>query len=179
MSTYPMHQDPKLIEVLEKDLIDKAFVALTDADIGADLYGVFSLDDLDRRTEAELNGDVALGVAYSNTTNTSVRENASDKQVDMLAYQFLIVVACPTSDDGAGRVPGTRVLTALRQKIKTAIVGDTEVPQGFPGQVVGLRKALGSTQRRWQFVQEVAQVEESTPTMLYYTQVWRLLLPAN
>lgn len=166
-----------LIDQLERDLIQKAVQALKAADIGAKVYGVFSLDDLENQKEEDMDDLIAVGVGYQGATNTSIRNGTDKDKVDVAVFQFMILLACPSGPSSDVRAPATTVLGALRRGIRNSSVGSVEAPKTPDWQTVGIRPAKGSTQRPWQWIQEVPQVEESTNTMLYYTQIWRLTLP--
>lgn len=152
----------KQIELLEGNLIDRCVDALNANEIAAVVDGVFSLDQLEGMMEDDLDGRIGVGIGYLGCKVAEQRPNPTGDQriVNMVEYLFTCVLAVPVDGILSQRLSATNLLTVLRKGILGKPV---EVSRG--------------NQRPWQFVQEKPEVDESTPTMLYYTQVWRLLMP--
>jgi hypothetical protein len=155
--------------VLEKDLIKKIQDAVAAAGLTGCVHGVFSLDDLENKTEDSLQGGIAFGVAYQGikpVTDRAPQLNPPQgNAVQMADYMFVVLIAAPVDEFCSQRLTASTLLTILRQ----GILGRAVVEDGLTGR--------NSTQRCWNFVQEKPELSESTETMLYYTQVWRLVLP--
>lgn len=163
MTPVPLIKDPMLLERLEKDLIEKACTALDGAQIAAQVLGVFSLDELESKNEKELGGLLAVGVGYLGCRSTTTQENTAQSQGRaMNEYRFMILFAAPVDDQLSQRVYATTLLSTLRRGVLGSHIRDDAT----------------RTQRTWQFVEEQPVINESTRTMLYYTQVWRVALPA-
>jgi len=160
-----------MLAVLEQDLIQKISAAVGAAGMQGHVHGVFSLDDLENKTDASLCGGIAFGVGYLGTKPSSegapqlnVNKGNAVQSCDVM---FTVLVAAPIDDLCTQRVTGMQLLTVLRQ----GILGSPVVEE--PGTEPGRNQAT----RTWVFVNEKPEVGESTATMLYYTQVWRLVLP--
>lgn len=160
--TKPLARCTDMISVMQDDLKDKVLAAATGS--GAPVHGVFSIDDLETKTAADLcgtQGGHAFGVMYMGATgadgqlNTDRRSNAAQTQ----DYFFGIVLASPSSAvDNCSGDTSTELLTRLRQAILGTPVTDT------------------AETRTWQFVKEGPEISASTRDVLYYLQVWRLVL---
>ncbi len=166
MTTTRLNQDFDMVERMELDLIAKATSAFTAADVAAGVFGVFSLDDLEHKTEAELCQKIALGVGY---TGAEPRDNAKaalgtapgGSAVKVIDFMFAVILAVPHGDYCQERYSATKLMTVLRRGILgSSVSGD-------------------STNRTWSFVKEFPNISNSTDTMLYYTQVWRVDLPVT
>lgn len=161
-----VHQQDDMIEVLELDLSTKAAAAFAAADIESNVFGVFSLDDLENKLENELQGRIAVGVSYKNCAPPEIDKNpkagAAPGQgiaAKMLSYEFLVVLAVPTGAECTERYNATKLLTVLRRRIHGAPI------------------AADAGSRPWNFLLEKPNPEASTATMLYYSQVWQVALP--
>lgn len=151
---------------MELDLIAKAQAVFTRYDLNQNIHGVFSLDDLENKLEQDLCNHIGLGVGFHHIEPTAVTADPKAPlnvgrgvAVKMLDYFFMVVMAVPTGDQCEERHIATKVFTALRFDIMgSTVAGD-------------------STQRTWDLVREFPNVEQSTDTMLYYSQVWRLAMP--
>lgn len=160
--TYLLHNDPNMIEVLETDLVDRVTAIAADADIDMGIHGVFSLDDLETMTTEDLCRHMAIGVAYMGADDPAVggpttETNAATKGM----FTFIVVLAVPVTKAGsANRHDGSKMLSVLRQQL-----------HGRQVQVESPIKPF------WAFVKEAPQPSESNNTMLYYSQLWRLVLP--
>lgn len=164
MSDYKrLVDDPEVLKRLEDDLINKCAKALNDAAYYSVVHGVFSLDDLENKTEKDLDGKLAVGVGYSGCTPTAVNVNPTQGNVaNMLEYTYTIMFAVPVDALCSQRYSASKILTVLRRSILGSQVESRE-----------------RTQRTWSFVRERPEIAESSGTMLYYTQVWRLLMPVT
>lgn len=163
MPAYLLHQDPDMIEVLEKDLTEKITASLATAQMDMGVHGVFSLDDLEAMTVADLCSKMALGVAYAGAEDVTpaaptTNSNAAGKDT----FSFLVVLAVPVTRPGSdNRLDGSKTLSILRQTLRGKPVANA-----------------GPVPPRWYFVKELPQPSESDKTVLYYSQVWRLTLPS-
>lgn len=167
-----------VIEMLEKDLIRHCVNALESKQLHAYVNGVFSLDDLEGQMEEDNQGRIGVGVAYSgsNTVNMDKVGNAvgdTGKSI-MTEMIFLILVMAPVDVIQSQRINAINLLTLL----KKGILGK-RVEMGSAAFAARRGEAVTSGQRPWVFVQEKPEIAESTPSMLYYTQVWRLLMPVT
>jgi len=79
----------------------------------------------------------------------------------VIDFLFHVILAVPHGKDCVERYSATKLLTVLRRSIQ------------------GKHCDGDATNRTWTFVKEFPNVTESTDTMLYYSQVWSLRLPAN
>lgn len=161
-----VHLDDEMIERMEIDLADKAAQAFTAAGVLSNVYGVFSLDDLETKAEGELSRKPAVGVGYAGSAPMEVENNAlrsaapgQSSAMRMLSYKFQIILAVPTGPECLERYTATKLLTILRRRIHGAVV------------------AGDGSQRRWNFQQERPHDAESTETLLYYSQTWQVSLP--
>lgn len=166
---YMVHNDPEMIQTLEVDLQQKAADAFVAQQVTSLVHGVFSIDDLEKKTEQDLNRGIAVGVQYSgaqwveidfknNTRGSPAADGGAGAK--MLAYTFIVILAVPTGENCEERYNGTKLLTVLRRSIHGSqlVSGDQFA-------------------RRWNFISERPEVEASTDTMLYYVQVWQAALP--
>lgn len=159
------------LTVLEKDLINKVKEAVAAAGMSGSVHGCFSLDDLENKNANDLCGGIAFGVGYLGIT--PVTEHASQlnpgksNAVQNSDVMFTILVAAPVDELCSQRCTGMTLLTVLRQ----GILGRDVVID------LGEEPSRNAPTRTWFFVKEKPEVSESTENMLYYTQVWRLVLP--
>lgn len=153
-----------MLERLELSLVSKAQEAFIAAGLTANIHGVFSLDDLEDQTESDLCGKLAVGVGYAGAEpGTEARGQSSapgGNTVKVIDFLFHVILAVPHGKGCAERYSATKLLTVLRRSI-----------QGTPGDG-------DATNRTWTFVKEFPNVNDSTDTMLYYSQVWSLRIPA-
>ena len=162
MSKVLLQDNPQIVQILEKDLIEKALKALNANSISAKLHGVFSLDDLEAKTENDLDGFMAVGVGYQGCRPVGTQDvPAGGNRSTHAEFLFMILFAAPTDAVTTQRHDATTMLSVLRRGI------------------MGSPVAGSISQRPWQFVEEKPVIDESTRTMLYYTQVWRVKLPVN
>lgn len=160
--TYLLHQDPNMIEVLEKDLISKLEDIAVNAAIEMGVHGVFSLDDLENLAEDDLCRHLATGVAYLGAEDVAPHAPTTNTNAARVSqYNFIIVLAVPVTKAGSeNRYDGSKMLSAIRQNLQ--------------GKSVFLESPVAP---RWYFVKELPQPSDSNNTMLYYSQVWRVSLP--
>lgn len=160
-----LNKDPDMITVMQFDLVAKAQLGLQAIpDLNAKVKGVFSIDDLEAMNEQELAEMLAVGVGYFGCQPTAERTGEQfngerGNAARMLDFHFLIIIACPANDQYSPRSEPTTLLTVLR----SAILGTT----------VGMDRV----QRMWEFIQEKPEIADSTRTMLYYSQLWRVVMP--
>lgn len=171
MSNVLLPNNPDLLEVLERDLIHKIKDSVSKAGLGGNVYGVFSLDDLETKSAEDFCGGVAFGVGYQGTKpvteNAGQINTAKTGALQTCEVLFLVLVAAPMDEMCSKRLTGMKLLTILRQGIMGSSVS------AVPGEPAGRNEV----QRSWAFVGERPEVSESTSTMLYYTQQWRIVLP--
>jgi hypothetical protein len=158
------------LEVLEADLIQKVKDSVKNKNIEGNVYGVFSLDDLENKNADDLGGGIAFGVGYQGlkpiTEHAAQLNPGKSNAVQQCDVFFAILIAAPVNEFCNQRLTAHRLLTILRQ----GILGKSVVEGVGPA-------SRNSIQRAWVFVQEKPEVGESDEKMLYYTQVWRLVLP--
>lgn len=160
-----LNQNDDMIERMELDLTTKAQAAFAAAGLEANIHGVFSIDDLENKVEADLCQLIAVGVGYAGaepvSPATPPNTAPGGNSAKMVNFMFVVILTVPTGQDCIQRYSATKLLTVLRRSIEgKACDGDT-------------------TNRTWAFVKEYPNIEESTDTMLFYSQVWRLALPAR
>lgn len=160
-----LNRDDQMIQRMELDLVEKAQTAYALAGLSANIHGIFSLDDLGVKEESDLCGLLAVGVGYAGAEpshpggqlTTAPGGNAA-KMVD---FVFHLILAVPHGNGCVERYDATKLLTVLRRSILgSTCSGDT-------------------TNRTWAFVKELPNIADSTETMLYYSQVWRLAMPVT
>lgn len=156
-----LHMNPDMIEVLETDLRTKVIATAAEASIDIGVAGVFSLDDLEELTVADLCKKLACGVAYLGAEDLTPHSTTTNSNAARMSnFNFIVVVAVPVSKAGSeNRLDGSKMLTVMRQRLQNAKVVDS------------------LTDVRWFFVKETPQPSESNNTILYYSQVWRIVLP--
>lgn len=165
MRTPLLNLDDTMIERMEADLVSKVQAAYNAAGVEVAVYGVFSLDDLEKKQESELCGAIGIGVGYLGAEPTGVDTNpkaalnvSRGEAMKALDFMYMIILAVPTNGCDE-RFPATKLLTIMRRKIMGSTISGDEV------------------NRTWAFVKEGPQISESSDTMLYYSQVWRVALP--
>lgn len=174
-------KDLNIIDTLEKDLVGKIQEFVTAQDIDAVIHGVFSLDDLENKLENDLQGGLGIGVGFlgreverseSENTSNSTRTVYSSNAGAIVSYTYLVVLAVPTDGSCNSRLSATQILTLLQAKITASAVGDSdEVPTNS-----NIIRSVKS-QRNWEFLKDGPSVAESTATLLFYTQYWKLRIP--
>jgi len=158
-----LNADDDMLSRMEQDLVDKVQLAVTAAGIAQTVYGVFSIDDLENKTETDLCQKIGVGVAYAGAEPTRITTNPKDhlnvaggQAAKTIDYIFQIILAVPTGKTCDERAKAAKLLTVLRRRILgTHISGDL-------------------ANRTWAFAREGPNIPESTDTMLYYAQVWRV-----
>lgn len=157
--------DIDMIERMELDLVTKAQVAFTTAGLTANIHGVYSLDDLEDKEVSDLCGLLAVGIGYAgaepyNVHKVSLNTAPGGEAVKLVDFLFHVILAVPHGRGCMERYSATKLLTILRQGILgTSCSGDM-------------------TSRTWAFVKEFPNIVDSTEAMLYYSQVWRITIPA-
>ena len=163
MSTLPrLNTDVMQIERMEADLRNKCADAFARYGLSNNVHGVFSLDDLEKKLESDLCQHIGVGVGYLKVeaqTDSDTLNPGGGVATKMLHYFFTVILAVPTGEECSERHDATKVLTALRFDIMGSVV------------------AGDATNRSWMFVHELPVTEQSSDTMLYYSQVWRLAMP--
>jgi hypothetical protein len=171
---YRLAYDPNMVEVMEADLVRRVTDLATVAQIDMGIHGVFSLDDLEAMTVGDLCKKIAIGIAYVGAEDTKVTgpslaagTNANAARADV-EFNFLIVLAVPVTRAGSdNRLDGSKMLSTIRQ----SLLGKTVQP---PTSNTPYNPVQSGT---WRYVKEQPQPSESTSDMLYYSQVWRVVLP--
>lgn len=161
-----LHIQDDMIERMELDLSTKAAAAFEAAGVGSVVHGVFSLDDLENKTENDLGRKIAVGVSYFRAGPLEITDNPKSSatagqstSVKLVAYDFMVLLAVPTGEECLERYNATKLLTVLRRSIHGSIIdGD-------------------GASRRWNFQTEKPVTDQSTETMLYYSQLWQVALP--
>lgn len=158
-----IHQRDDMIAYMEEDLMTKAQAAYSGNSIGSSVYGIFSLDDLEEKEQSELGRQLVVGVGYVGCEPAPKEERRpgapNQAHVDYLTYKFLILIAIPVDNGQAERYSATKLLTILRR--------------GVAGKTIAGDRAS----RTWTLVSEAPRIAESSSTMMYYAQVWRVDLP--
>lgn len=163
MATTRLNQDVGMVERMERDLTEKAQAAYAAAGLSANIHGVFSLDDLEDTQESDLCGKLAVGVGYAGAESVTPAPVASGpggvNTAKMVDFIFHVILAVPHGQGCIERYDATKLLTSLRNAIN------------------GKHCSGDTTNRVWSFVKEFPNITDSTDTMLYYSQVWRLAMP--
>lgn len=162
-----LQDNEKIIQRMEADLVDKVRVALAINGVDALVAGVFSLDELESKQVNELCGKIGIGVSFLDVTpseiDTAPKTHGNvpvSTRAKSLDFRFLIITGIPTgSGCAADRHNATDILTMFMMTILGATV-DSD-----------------TTNRTWDFVKLVPNINESTENMLYYSQVWRVAIP--
>lgn len=166
MAHLRLNDDNDMIEKMELDLQQNIREALGNApDVGKpSVFGVFSVDHLEKMMAAELCNEIGVGVGYI-SVEARVEDVKGPGNVDqgrstgIADFKFAVILAVPTEETCGTRHNATRLLTLMRKGIKGQVVcGDV-------------------TNRTWRFVSERAEISASTKQMLYYSQVWQVALP--
>lgn len=165
MAALPLNQDPFMAQRMEQSLISNCTDALAEyPDLNANVMGVFSLDDMEKLQESSLAERIAIGVALISITPVSARR---DPQYNgeggpagkMLDFTFMVILGLPANDQYPRRFDASAILSILRFHTLGTGIED------------------GRMQRPWEFVQEKPEIADSTRTMLYYSQLWRVTIP--
>ncbi len=165
MATAALNSDPTMLDRLEKDLMSKVTLAYAErADINAKVMGVFSLDDLENKNESDLAESIAVGVGYygaqgHNPASVGQQNGERGPAGKMIEFNFIILLALPAHDGYVERPDATTLLTILRLFIQGSIIDNDP------------------RQRCWDWIQEKPEIADSTDTTLYYSQLWRVLIP--
>ena len=161
-----LNQDNDMLERMELDLSTKAQAAFVAAGVQSNVHGVFSLDDLENKTEQDLCNLIAVGVGYAGAEPSEVPAKPGQPSapggntVKVIDFVFHVILAVPHGKDCVERYSATKLLTILRRSIQgTPVDGD-------------------ETNRTWSFTKEFPNVNDSTDTMLYYSQVWAVRIPS-
>lgn len=169
MATTPLpmlNKDVNMIQRMEEDLTEKAKVAFTTYQLKQNIFGVFSLDDLEGKLESDFCNNIGVGIGFMQVVPTGLTTDpkaplnvGSQNAVKQLDYFFGVILAVPTGEQCKERNNATKVLTALRFSIMGSVV------------------AGDASSRTWAFVKEAPEIAQSSDTMLYYQQVWRVAIP--
>ncbi|HBO9768529.1 TPA: hypothetical protein ACMFP1_002912 [Pseudomonas aeruginosa] len=157
----------EVLDLLENDLKTKIIRAMQRANIQASVVGVFSLDELEQRTESDMAmGNVVFGVAYQGCKpgpDMPERTNpAHTNGAGFADFLFSIIIGGKVDTWCSQRGFVARILTLLRKEIYQSDVQTGKRPEAV---------------RVWNFVQERPEIADSSSDMLYYSQVWKLNLP--
>jgi hypothetical protein len=162
--------DFSMIRRMEDDLKKKATDAMQSAGIAAKVHGVYSLDDLERKQVGDLESKIAIGIQYRSCYPSDARSSdrpsaspAGDKSVRMLSFEFLVILAVPRLgegvEEGQERHDAVELLTVLRLAILGSVVDNDR------------------STRRWNFVSELPEIEESNVDVDYWSQRWAVTIP--
>jgi hypothetical protein len=159
-----VHSEDDMLTTYENDLVDKAKAIFEKSKLAATVLGIFSLDDLSGKLESELGNQIGVGCGYikcepANSADVPTATVDRSQKVQMLAFEFMVILAVPVDEAGELRHNATTLLTLLRK--------------GIAGQEI----AGDRTSRTWTFVSEAPRIAESSDTLLYYAQVWRVVTP--
>ncbi len=161
-----LNRDDDMIERMELDLRDKIKEAYFSGGVEAKVIGVYSIDELEAMSETDLCNKLAVGVGYAGAESVkdpkSLTTSAPGGKTYYAAdFVFHVILAVPHGPDCEERFSATKLLTILRRSIQ------------------GTACSEDKTNRTWTFVKEFPNVQDSTDTMLYYSQVWLLRLLAE
>ena len=150
MADNVLHRNINMLAIMEQDLVDKVKAAFAaNPEVELDVYGVFDLDELERLQESSFRNQLAVGVGYLGAERLgSESSNISTGFARTLNYNFIVLLAVPTSDSGATRYSATRLLTVIRNSI------------------MGTRISNDTLQRQWSIVREKPEIGESNRNML-------------
>lgn len=159
-----LNKDPEMIERMAVDLSEKAHAAMTAVGINPNVYSIFSLDELEQKTENDICESMALGVGWIRTATTAEsggtnNGTASSSKSRMIEHFFGVIMAVPTNAACLATTTPTKLLATL-------MLG-----------ILGKEVANDPSSRTWEFVRMDTVPNESSETMLYYQQVWRLAMP--
>lgn len=164
------------IERMSKKLQSLAKSSYDNATIKSKVYGVFSLDDLERQMKDSLvRGQVGIGISYEGAQRDDIQSNTSNTTMNpgqgraSLNFYFLIVVAVASNDCCEGKFNGTNLLQVLRRGIFAQQTMDEDREHGVDPAIY----------RTWDFVKEGPEISASNDAMLYYSQVWRANAPVT
>lgn len=163
MATLMLNKDNSMLQRMELDLVNKVTAAYNAAGLTANIHGVFSLDDLEQKEESDLCGLLAVGVGYAGAEPAEPRGQLNTapggSAAKMVDFMFHLILAVPHGLNCVERYEATKLLTVLRNSI------------------LGSSCSGDATNRTWAFVKEFPNIADSSDTMLYYSQVWRLAVP--
>lgn len=166
MASIPqLNHDKEMLTRMELDLVTKAQAAFQAQGVAGSVHGIFSLDDLERKTESDIcaTNQVAVGVGYNSARNIMLGEqgNGANQQgrTSMVEFRFIVILAVPTGENCTERYNAGELLSSLRLGIQG---------RGIDGD---------SGSRSWSFVSESPDIAASTSAMLYYSQLWQTKLP--
>lgn len=156
-----IHLLDELLELMETDLVEKVQASFAGTDIEPNVYGVFSVDDLETKTRNELSQKIAIGVGYYGAEPKSKDPiaQAGGKAVKFCTFRYMVILAVPTGEQCMERYDATKLLNRLRRSIFGSVVAGDE----------------GA--RRWSFEKEGPNISASTEDVLYYVQTWTVDLP--
>ena len=163
--TLPLNQDPLMVKRMEDSLVENCTAALKEYDsIDAVVFGIFSLDDMEKLMEGELGEKIAVGIGYlGSQPSTAIGGSQYNGEGGLagktLDFTFMVMLAVPANDQVPRRYDAAAILSILKFYTLGAAIED------------------GRLQRPWMFVQEKPEIADSTRTMLYYSQLWRVTIP--
>lgn len=157
-----LNKDPDMILTMENDLKQKVQFAIdSNPSMRMVVHGVFSIEDLEQKLESDLGGTIGVGIQYVGCERSKSEAPVVGRNdaVCSVTFSFAIVLAVPATEFSEERINAGSLLTILRSSVLGTAIADD------------------SGQRVWSFVRELAEPSASTPTMLYYSQVWQVMLP--
>lgn len=159
-----LNDDKEMLTRMELDLVELSKAAMTKYGIASNIHGVFSLDDLERKTENQLceAGGISVGIGYQGARNSMLNEQGGGAdhagRTAMVEFRFMVILGVPTGDDCAERYNAGELLSVLRLGIQ------------------GHGVASSNASRSWAFVSEGPEIGQSNSTVLYYVQLWQTKL---
>jgi hypothetical protein len=163
---YRLQSDDDMVQAMELDLVSKIQAAYATAGLSANIAGVFSIDDLERMRVGDLCNLVGVGVAYNGAVPTPPESHLNSaapggRTVKMIDFLFFVILVVPHGEQCTERYDATKLLTAIRRG------------------VLGTTCSGDATNRTWSFVKEYPNVQESSGSVLYYSQIWKISIPES
>lgn len=163
---YRLQADNDMVQAMELDLVTKVQEAYATAGLSANILGVYSIDDLENMRVGDLCNLIGVGVAYNGAVPTPPDSHVNSsapggRSVKMIDFMFLVILVVPHGEGCTERYDATKLLTVIRRGVLgTTCAGDV-------------------TNRTWSFVREFPNVQESTDSELYYSQIWKISIPES
>lgn len=162
-----LNLDPSRIELMECDLANKMRLSYTEVpDLDINVIEVFSLDDLEQKRAADLCNGVTVGVGFLEAlpvVPVQTNPGAVDRgpRPTAVTYKFLAVFAVPTIEACGKRHDATKLMSVAMDYIAGTPVADDQL------------------QRCWLFGGQKSETGASTKEVVYYSQVWQIVLPVG
>lgn len=161
--------DNEFLEIINAHLVECIVQATRKGNITSSVQGVFSLDELESKSENDImQGKVAFGVAYIGC-EPRTRDESDGRSlpmhtngVDHVEFRFVVIIGCRADTTCSQRPLFQKILSMVRKEIFLSRLQ------------VGRRAELV---RPFTLVRERPEVQDSTQSVLYYSQVWSINLP--